>query len=130
LPSPDSALFQRRTTSEAEQFFATDDFESEWIQSGAAYREKHLLEGMVRTCDMGLEDDRMESDEVTLPYLQKANGRGFLTLLKHFMLDDASFIPSEPIFHSQSSLGLRDGEEIQKIRWRKGMASIHREYPK
>jgi hypothetical protein len=85
-------------TSEAEQFFATDAFKSEWIQSGAAYREKHLLEGMVRTCDMGMEDDRIESDEVTLPYLQKANDRGFLTLLKHFILDDASPIPSEPIF--------------------------------
>jgi hypothetical protein len=38
----------------------------------------------------------MESDEVTLPHLQKANnGQDFL---KYFMLDDASSIPSEPIF--------------------------------
>jgi len=33
-------------------------------------------------------------EEVTLLYLQKAKGQGFLTLLRHFMHEDTSSIPT------------------------------------
>jgi hypothetical protein len=62
----------------------------------------------------------MESDEVTLPHLQKANnGQDFL---KYFMLDDASSIPSEPIFlpspHWDSMMGKNENIcQMEKKAW-------------
>jgi hypothetical protein len=96
----DLCATQHKLTIRAERAF-TNDFESKWLRLSKRTRQKHLLEGMVRTCENGapmMEDDRAFCDEVTLPYLQKAGGQGFLTLLRHFMLKDASSVSSTPIF--------------------------------
>jgi hypothetical protein len=92
-------VFQKNLTLVAARSFAADNFESKWINSDASDGEKHLLEGMVRTCDTmpGMEDHCFNCDEITLPYLQNDRGRGYLNLLKHYMLEDLSS-PSEPIF--------------------------------
>src|ERR1700733_6846124 len=94
---------QHRLTIRAACAFAEGDFESKWLRSNINVREKHLLEGIMRTCDLKvpfIEDERANCQEVTLPFLQKAKGRGFLTLLRHFMHEDTSSIPTTPIFLS------------------------------
>src|ERR1700691_5941320 len=53
--------FQNKLTVVAAQSFGQYDFESNWLKSSVSDREKHILEGMVRTCTMmhGMEDYRM-----------------------------------------------------------------------
>jgi hypothetical protein len=65
-----------------------------------SYRKKHLLEGVVRTCTMmhGMEDYRMHCNEVSLPFLEKDGGRGYLRLLKHFMVKDPTSVSKVPIY--------------------------------
>jgi hypothetical protein len=92
--------FQNHLTIEAVLSFIRDNFESKWLESSASYREKHLLEGMVRTCTMmqGVEDYRMHCEEISLPYLEKDGGRGYLRLLKHFMVKDPTSVSTVPIY--------------------------------
>lgn len=92
-------MIQQRLTKVAATSFALDDFESKWLKASPAYRQTHILEGMVRTCTMtaGMEDSRLTCEEITLLRLQKDGGRGFLALLKEFMLDDPTSLPTTPI---------------------------------
>ena len=60
-----------------------------WIEMDASDREKHLLKCMVRTCNT-LSRMEVNCEEITLPYLQKDRDRGYLNLLKHYMLEDPS----------------------------------------
>ena len=98
----DLCEFQKRLTVVAAESLTRDHFESKWLKSSASQREKHILEGMVRTCTAasGMEDHRMICDEVTLPYLQKDGGRGFLGLLKCFMIEDPTVGHEDPIYIS------------------------------
>jgi len=95
---------QNRLTLAAALSFERDNYESKWLQSSASYREKHLLEGMVRTCTMmyGMEDHRIYCNEITLPSLEKDGGRGYLRLLKHFMVKDLTSVSKAPIYLSSS----------------------------
>lgn len=95
----DLCLQQRELTMTAARFFAMDDFEAKWLRSSASTREKHLLEGIVRTCTMapGMEDTRLYCYEITLSLLQKAGGRGYLNLLKKFLIADTTLTPTTPI---------------------------------
>ena len=92
--------FQNRLTIAAMLSFVRDNFESKWLELSVSYREKHLLEGMVRTCTMmqGMEDYRMHCEEISLPYLEKDGGRGYLRLLKHFMVKDPTSVSTVPIY--------------------------------
>jgi hypothetical protein len=80
-------------------FFALRDFESKWLESNESVRQKHLLEGFVRTCTMtsGMENSRLYCEEMTLSNLQRGNGRAFLDLLKFFMIGDTSSVPTTAI---------------------------------
>jgi len=91
---------QTRLTATTALFFGREYFESKWLKSSGSYREKHLLEGMVRTCTMmyGMEDHRMHCHEITLPFLEKDGGRGYLRLLKHFMVKDLTSVSKAPIY--------------------------------
>ncbi|KAJ7731203.1 hypothetical protein B0H16DRAFT_1773024 [Mycena metata] len=84
--------------------FATNDFPKKWLGVQASVRQEHILEALGRSC--GEEDYgdffRWLCDELTLPFLQKGGGQGFLDLLKHFTLDDYSLIPKEPIYLESS----------------------------
>jgi hypothetical protein len=93
---------QNRLTIAAALSFGRDNHESKWLKSSASYRKKHLLEGMVRTCTMmhGMEDYRMYCNEITLPFLEEDGGRGYLKLLKHFMVKDLTSASKSPIFLS------------------------------
>jgi hypothetical protein len=92
--------FQSHLTIAAVQAFVRDNFQSKWLQSSVSYREKHLLEGMVRTCTMmrGMEDYRMHCEEISLQYLEKDGGRGYLRLLKHFIVKDPTSVSTVPIY--------------------------------
>ncbi|KIM82390.1 hypothetical protein PILCRDRAFT_820225 [Piloderma croceum F 1598] len=92
--------FQNHLTIAAMQSFVRDNFESKWLESSVSYREKHLLEGMIRTCTMmqGMEDYRAHCEEISLLYLEKDGGRGYLRLLKHFMVKDPTSVSTVPIY--------------------------------
>jgi hypothetical protein len=90
---------QRNLTVLAYQRFTVDDLEGKWSSLDTSGRQLHLLQGMIRACRRPIEEDeRLHCDEVTLPYLQKGNGRGFLDLLRSVMIDDTTSIPTEPKF--------------------------------
>jgi hypothetical protein len=90
---------QRNLTVLAYQRFTVDDLEDKWLTLGMLGRQDHLLQGMVRACRIPIqEDERLHCEEVTLPYLQKENGRGFLDLLRSFMIPDTTTVPIEPKF--------------------------------
>jgi len=61
--------FQSHLTIAAVQAFVRDNFQSKWLQSSVSYREKHLLEGMVRTCTMM----RVMEDYPTKPNISRVN---------------------------------------------------------
>jgi hypothetical protein len=94
-------IFQNNLTVLAADF-AQDNFESKWVKSSTAHREKHLLEGIVRTSTelLGMEGYRIFCDEITLPFLEKDEGRGYLRLLKHFMVEDPTSLSKAPIYIS------------------------------
>ncbi|KAJ7857534.1 hypothetical protein B0H13DRAFT_1158315 [Mycena leptocephala] len=77
--------------------FATHDFRRRWLAASPAVREEHILKGLVRACSE-IESFRRYCDELTLPYLQRGGGHGFLDLLKHFTLDDYTQVPTKPIY--------------------------------
>ncbi|KAJ7045204.1 hypothetical protein C8F04DRAFT_1068045 [Mycena alexandri] len=90
--------------------FATNDFRKKWLAAQPSVRQEHILEALGRSC--GEDDDsdffRWLCDELTLPFLQKGGGQGFLDLLKHFTLDDYSLTPKEPIYLESSHWYLAD----------------------
>ncbi|KAJ6541588.1 hypothetical protein B0H19DRAFT_1268573 [Mycena capillaripes] len=77
--------------------YATHDFLRKWLSVSASVRQEHILEGLVRSCS---EADffRLFCDELTLHFLERGGGQGFLDLLKHFTLDDYSQVPKKPIY--------------------------------
>jgi hypothetical protein len=81
--------------------FATHDFRRRWLVASPAVREEHILKGLVRACSE-IESFRRYCDELTLPYLQRGGGHGFLDLLKHFTLDDYTQVPTKPIYLKSS----------------------------
>ncbi|KIM90615.1 hypothetical protein PILCRDRAFT_812371 [Piloderma croceum F 1598] len=90
---------QRNVTVLAYQRFTVDDLEEKWLALSTSARQNHLLQGMVRACRRPIDqDERLHCEEVTLPYLQKGNGRGFLDLTRSFMIPDTTTIPTEPKF--------------------------------
>lgn len=90
---------QRTLTVLAHQRLTLDDLERKWLSLDASARQHHLLQGMMRACRRPIEqNERLHCDEVTLPFLQKGNGRGFLDLLSSFKVDDTTTIPTEPVF--------------------------------
>ena len=92
--------FQNRLTIAMAQSFVRDNFQSKWLAASLSHREKHLLEGMVRTCTMvqGMEDYRIYCEEISLPYLEKDGGRGYLRMLTHFMVKDPTSVSTVPIY--------------------------------
>ncbi|KAJ7696812.1 hypothetical protein B0H17DRAFT_1053144 [Mycena rosella] len=79
--------------------YATRDFLNRWRSAAASVREEHILEGLVRSCGRShSEFFRLLCDELTLPFLQRDRGQGFLDLLKNFTLDDFSQVPKTPIY--------------------------------
>lgn len=96
------SIFQNTLTVLAMESFTRNNFELEWLKLSAFDRQKHLLEGMVRTCTMMpvMENHRIFCDEITLPFLERGEGRGYLGLLKHFMVKDSASVSKVPIYIS------------------------------
>jgi hypothetical protein len=90
---------QRNLTINTASCFALHDFEAKWLKTDKLVRQKHLLEGIVRTCAItsGMEDSRLCCEEITLANLQARNGQEFLDLLSFFMVKDTSSTPTTPI---------------------------------
>ncbi|KAJ7144771.1 hypothetical protein C8R43DRAFT_1013981 [Mycena crocata] len=81
--------------------FATHDFVNKWLSAPDSVREEHIQAGLVDAC-RGAEFFRMFCDELTLPFLQRDGGQGFLDLLKHFTLNDFFQVPKKPIYLESS----------------------------
>ena len=97
-------------TTWAIECFAQKDFEERWLQAGQALQQEHILEGFGRTYgEVGV--DRRYCEELTLSNLQQDNGQGFLRLMKCFMLDDVSCIPSQPIYLPSTRWPLSPGND-------------------
>jgi len=47
-----------------------------------------------------MEGHRIFCNEITLPFLEKVEGRGYLRLLKHFMVEDPTSLSKAPIYIS------------------------------
>jgi hypothetical protein len=91
----DLCFFQQCFTIEASESFAT---KKKWLEAGASTRRSHMLEGLMRVCQIPWNEDfRLYFQEVTLDGLEKGGGRSFITLLKSCMLEDASSPPSAPM---------------------------------
>ncbi|KAJ7162320.1 hypothetical protein C8R46DRAFT_1283083 [Mycena filopes] len=89
-------------TEEALKHFNFDDFEAKWMDAGSDVRGKHILGAMADVCSrsMNLNEARVYcAPELRLLRL-RLDGKIFLNLLKSVMRDDASFIPSQPIYVS------------------------------
>ncbi|KAK7001528.1 hypothetical protein R3P38DRAFT_2731346 [Favolaschia claudopus] len=84
-------------TCEALDHFADDDFENKWMLAGPEERGKHILGALAAVCSKArnLHNARAYCPEIRLMSLSR-DGKAFLSLLKSVMLEDASFIPSEP----------------------------------
>jgi len=86
---------QRRLSYTSAGSFLLDNIEAGWMAADTSSREQHLIKGIVWTCQMSpeFEEYRAFCEEVSLPALQKDDGRGFLDLLKTFVLShrDAGF---------------------------------------
>ncbi|KAJ6601030.1 hypothetical protein DFH09DRAFT_1489961 [Mycena vulgaris] len=79
--------------------YATHDFVNKWLLAPESVRQEYILEGLVRACrGSGIESSRRFCSELTLPFLQRDGGQGFLDLLKHFTLEDFPQVPKEPIY--------------------------------
>ncbi|KAF7376879.1 MYND-type domain-containing protein [Mycena sanguinolenta] len=92
---------QRNITEEALRHFSRFDLETRWMDAGPDVRGKHILDAMVSLCSKArnLNEARSYCPELSLKRL-RADGKVFLDLLKSVMLEDASFIPTEPKFVS------------------------------
>lgn len=92
-------LMQRNLTERILHAIVRDHFESRWQEAEESVRERHLLEGLVRTCahPQGAEQSRLLCPEVTLEKLQDSQGRAFLNLLKSYILDEYSAVPKKPL---------------------------------
>ncbi|KAK7020369.1 MYND-type domain-containing protein [Favolaschia claudopus] len=88
---------QRNLTYEALDHFANDDFENKWMLAAADERGKHILGALAAVCSKArnIHNARAYCPEIRLMPLSR-DGKAFLTLLKSVMLEDASFIPTEP----------------------------------
>ncbi|RDB15797.1 hypothetical protein Hypma_003641 [Hypsizygus marmoreus] len=75
-------------------------FEKKWLAATASVRRNHLLEGHIRAAIAGFERLRSQCGDVTFASLENNNGEGFLKLLKIYLLDDISSVPTTPISFS------------------------------
>ncbi|KAK7001532.1 MYND-type domain-containing protein [Favolaschia claudopus] len=84
-------------TCEALDHFADDNFENKWMLAGPDERGRHILDAMTAVCSKArnLHDARSYCPEMRLMPLS-GDGKAFLAILKCVMLEDASFIPTEP----------------------------------
>lgn len=96
-----TCAIQRNITAEALQHFAEDNFEARWMTAGADVRGKHVLRAMAAVCSKArnLNEARAYCPELRVIRM-RLDGKVFLGLLRSVMLEDASFIPSQPIFVS------------------------------
>ncbi|KAF8181647.1 hypothetical protein K438DRAFT_1975947 [Mycena galopus ATCC 62051] len=96
-----TCAIQRNITEEALGHFTHDDFETKWMNAGADVRRVHILAALADVCSKArnLNEARGYCPELGLTRL-RLDGKVFLNLLKSVMLEDASFIPSQPIFVS------------------------------
>lgn len=96
-----TCAIQCRITDEALRYFTRDNFEAKWMTAGADVRGKHILDAMAAVCSkaQNLNEARAYCPELRLARL-RLDGKIFLGLLRSVMLEDASFIPSQPIFVS------------------------------
>ncbi|KAJ7910897.1 hypothetical protein B0H13DRAFT_2010874 [Mycena leptocephala] len=96
-----TCAIQRNITEEALHHFTHNDFEAKWMKAGADVRGRHILGAMAAVCSKArnLNEARAYCPEIRLMRL-RLDGKVFLNLLKSVMLEDASFIPSEPIYVS------------------------------
>lgn len=91
---------QGMLTARALDAFVRDHLELRWRATDGTLREKHLLEGLARTCAQpkGTEHERILCPELTLANMQEGDGQGFLDLLKSYILDDYFTGNQKPIF--------------------------------
>ncbi|KAJ6483923.1 hypothetical protein C8R45DRAFT_293805 [Mycena sanguinolenta] len=96
-----TCAIQRNITEEALRYFSESSLETRWMDAGPDARGKHILDAMVSLCSKArnLNEARSYCPELSLTALQ-ADGKVFLDLLRSVMLEDASFIPTEPKFVS------------------------------
>ncbi|RDB15743.1 hypothetical protein Hypma_003639 [Hypsizygus marmoreus] len=72
-------------------------FDGQWRDATANERRYHIIEGHIRAAITGFEGDRELCGDVTFASLQENNGDGFLKLLRVYMHDDLSSVPTTPI---------------------------------
>ncbi|KAJ7301634.1 hypothetical protein DFH08DRAFT_906568 [Mycena albidolilacea] len=94
-----TCAIQRNITAEALDHFTHDAFEVKWMDAGSEVRGRHILRAMAAVCSKArnLNEARNYCPELSLRRL-RLDGKLFLGLLKSVLLEDASFIPSKPIF--------------------------------
>ncbi|KAJ7443004.1 hypothetical protein FB451DRAFT_1376829 [Mycena latifolia] len=93
---------QRNITEEALRHFTRDNLEARWTEAGADVRRRHILGAMAAVCSKSQNLNKARAycaPEIRLSRL-RLNGKVFLDLLKSLMHEDASFIPSKPIYVS------------------------------
>ncbi|KAK6977504.1 MYND-type domain-containing protein [Favolaschia claudopus] len=92
-----TCTIQHNLTCEALNYFANDNFENRWVLAGPDERGKHILGAMATVCSKArhIHNARAYCPELRLMPLSH-DREAFLSLLKGVMLEDASFIPSEP----------------------------------
>lgn len=93
----ETCVLQHKLTLAAAEAYSTG-FERHWKAAPEAVRQKHLLEGHVRTSVACVDADiyRLFCGDVTLPSLQIDSGRGFLRLVKVYLHDDLDAPPTTP----------------------------------
>ncbi|KAF8181707.1 hypothetical protein K438DRAFT_1767787 [Mycena galopus ATCC 62051] len=96
-----TCTLQRNITSEALRHFGHDDLEAKWMKAGSDVRRVHILAAMADVCSKArnLNEARSYCPDLALTRL-RLDGKVFLNLLKSVMLEDATFIPSQPKFVS------------------------------
>ncbi|KAJ7168857.1 hypothetical protein C8R46DRAFT_1092672 [Mycena filopes] len=97
-----TCAMQRNLTWDALTHFTNDDFEAKWMDADSDVRGEHILGAMAAVCSVA--NNLNEARSYCAPELRllrlRLDGKVFLDLLRSVMLDDASFIPSEPVYVS------------------------------
>ncbi|RDB25600.1 hypothetical protein Hypma_006447 [Hypsizygus marmoreus] len=90
-------------------------FESQWQATTADVRRDHIVEGHIRVSIAGLEVHRSLCGDITLASLEESDGAGFLKVLKIYLHDDLSSVPTTPItlpYNGTSGIPLPSDEDI------------------
>ncbi|KAF8588427.1 hypothetical protein K439DRAFT_632506 [Ramaria rubella] len=85
-------VLQQDLAKSVAQETAANDFDKKWKELSQEQREKFILEGIVRAASAGPDMERFRTwcPEITIPYLNADDGRGYLELLHKLIPEDIS----------------------------------------